>query len=268
MPQEVAPGTFRLDDGTAFPTTISGITADEAITLASVLGTADEREGQAWLDSFFSRPDVRWLELDTYVEKWRPTYVAAKARALKRLEREAFPDGTEESLDEEDHDDLVEQAAQEAAAALPEKPYGDDSELAAIFEGSPPRHLTPFLLRMTYYAAAAHALRIREASSFPVKGWQVDAISDQLTCRECRKRNRKLFPANAPPSAPFHVACRCTIVESERAPRGHGAPRTPAPTSSRRTGRSRPRAPRRSGGCALLLATLAAAAVAVAGMTP
>lgn len=267
MAREVAPGTFRLDADAGFPTTVSGITVDEAVALVSALGSDDEREGQAWLDSLFSRPGVRWLELDAYVEKWRPTYTAAKARALKRLERDAAMEGGADSLSQEDRDELVVQAAEEAAAALPEKPYGDDSELAAIFEGTPPGHLTPFLLRMTYYAAAAQARRVREAAHFPVKGWQVDAISDQLTCRECKKRNRKLFPANAPPAAPFHVGCRCTVVESERAPRGHAAPRGPS-AAPHRPGRGQARAQRSGAGCVFLLAALAAAAAAVAGMTP
>lgn len=45
-----------------------------------------------------------------------------------------------------------------------------------------------------------------------IKGWKVSCIGDDRTCEYCKKESEKIFPTEAPPKLPLHLACRCILV--------------------------------------------------------
>jgi SPP1 gp7 family putative phage head morphogenesis protein len=46
-----------------------------------------------------------------------------------------------------------------------------------------------------------------------LKGYKVMAVGDDSTCRHCARMDGKKYPVGSRPSVPFHLACRCAVIE-------------------------------------------------------
>jgi len=72
------------------------------------------------------------------------------------------------------------------------------------------------LITLTYshsYFATQQILNNNKMAVEDMKGYEVYSVGDGCTCPFCARMNGKKYPAKSPPKTPFHIGCRCALLE-------------------------------------------------------
>ena len=72
------------------------------------------------------------------------------------------------------------------------------------------------LITLTYahsYFATQQILTNNKMAIEDIKGYEVTSAGDGCTCPFCARMNGKKYPAKSPPKTPFHIGCRCALLE-------------------------------------------------------
>ena len=173
-----------LNPGTTFPLTILGVdkkTVDEFRALLDGLApyhpSGYEKDNP--IAHFVAKTGLRCKEVDDYVAKYRTQWEALQ----KAQEQDDNFDGQ-----------------------LPVEPY---CELDLLFDGSVTE--IAFLIDHTY--RMSRPVAIDPAIAEILRGYEVAGVGDDRMCPLCAKLDRKKFTVKRCPRPPFHVGCRCTLLE-------------------------------------------------------
>jgi hypothetical protein len=212
-PQEIAPGTWRLNPAAAFGITVEGGDAKIIASLKHALeksldGSRDSLDRGFYL---FSKHRLRCLEVDAWADDVRAEFLAGVAQ--RKAASEEYRTLAERPEATERRRERLEAAfIQEAYWELRIRPSRDHSAVLGA-DDEQERRLAAFELMADAYWQADHGLdRTRRHEEYrrdvPVRGWRIDGA--EKACAYCRQ----FFGTHPPgyyPRIPIHVGCVCEI---------------------------------------------------------
>lgn len=195
-------GTWLLETDTTFPLTVTGLNENQVRKLRQALSKSLTREFLDEAGSILEAPGFRWLELENYVDEWKPVY------------EKGLGGRNPDNLEDEDGEDPAERLRIEATRGIQVRLDIGDLGLALLMEGDRNKWMVGDMLFRTYFHGNNEFDRGSERylSERLFKGWEFSSVSDDRRCPTCAAMEGKRFPVSAPPKLPLHIGCRCMMI--------------------------------------------------------